>query len=418
MSSTLINFVPETRTETPQRTWWVKFIRSRILSAMSQLKHGRVTVQDELGTQTFGQSSHACSLAATITITNTQFYRIVSTRGVLGAGEAYVAGYWQCDDLTALIRILIVNESAFRDLNSGMARLGRWISQGWHAFRRNTITGSRRNIAAHYDLSNDFYSLWLDDSMTYSAARYETPETPLEAAQLAKLDMICRKLKLTPEDHLLEIGTGWGSCAIHAAKHYGCRVTTTTISAEQHKLAAERIETEGLSGRITLLNQDYRTLTGKFDKIVSIEMIEAVGHEYYDTYFSILNERLRSNGLALIQAITVADRYYETARAEVDYIKRYVFPGSCIPSIGAITQSMARTSDLMLTHLEDFGRDYARTLRDWRTQFFAHIDQVRALGYSDAFIRLWDYYLCYCEAGFEERSIGVAQILISKPKGA
>jgi cyclopropane-fatty-acyl-phospholipid synthase len=251
--------------------------------------------------------------------------------------------------------------------------------------------------------------------MMYSSAVFEYPGMPLEAASIAKLDRICRKLDLHPGDHVMEIGTGWGGFALHAAANYGCRVTTTTISRRQHELARERIAAAGLRNRVTLLLEDYRDLSGQYDKLVSIEMIEAVGHQYFDAYFRKCSELLKPEGTMLLQAITIADQRYESARDSVDFIKRYIFPGSCIPSVAAMSDSIARASDMRLIHLEDIGPHYATTLRLWRENLFANLDQVRALGYPDAFIRMWEFYLCYCEGGFSERVLGDVQMLLVKP---
>jgi cyclopropane-fatty-acyl-phospholipid synthase len=249
----------------------------------------------------------------------------------------------------------------------------------------------------------------------YSSAIFAQPNMPLEAAQLARLDHICRKLDLTPRDHLLEIGTGWGGMAIYAATHYGCRVTTTTISQEQYKLASERVRAAGLEERVTVLLKDYRDLDGQYDKLVSIEMIEAVGHDFYDTYFGKCAALLKDDGLMLLQAITIADQRYEAARKSVDFIQRYIFPGSCIPSITAMSDSITRASDLKLAHLEDIGPHYATTLRLWRENFLRNAEAVRALGYPESFLRMWEFYLCYCEGGFEERALGDVHMLLAKP---
>ena len=284
-----------------------------------------------------------------------------------------------------------------------------------HALRRNSRAGSRRNIAAHYDLGNDFFRLFLDETLMYSAATYEHPQQSLHDAQLARLDRICHRLELKPTDHLLEIGTGWGGLALHAARHFGCRVTTTTISREQWKLARERVCEAGLQDRIEVLCQDYRDLEGRYDKLVSIEMIEAIGHAYYDTYFARCSQLLKPEGAMLLQAITIPDQRYERARRSVDFIQRYIFPGSCIPSVAALTQSIARASDLRVFDLEDIGPHYATTLAHWRENFRANLSRVRALGYDDQFIRMWEYYLCYCEGGFAERALGDVLMLLVKP---
>jgi cyclopropane-fatty-acyl-phospholipid synthase len=287
--------------------------------------------------------------------------------------------------------------------------------RAWNALRLNTRGGSRRNIAAHYDLSNDFFELFLSPDLMYSSAVWAGADDTLEAASARKLDRICRKLDLQPRDRVIEIGTGWGGFALHAAKHYGCHVTTTTISREQHALAGKRIAAAGMSGRVTLLMDDYRDLRGQYDKLVSIEMVEAIGARYLDTYFGQLGRLLKSDGLALIQAITIEDHRYAQALKSVDFIKRYIFPGSFIPSINALVAAKTRSSDLALVELEDFGDSYARTLQAWRERYLAHLKQVRARGFDERFIRMWEFYLAYCEGGFRERSIGVAQLLLAKP---
>jgi cyclopropane-fatty-acyl-phospholipid synthase len=285
----------------------------------------------------------------------------------------------------------------------------------FHALKRNTRTGSRANIAAHYDLSNDFFALFLDETMTYSCGIFARPDTTLREASLEKIDRLCRKLRLSPRDHLLEIGTGWGALGIHAARAYGCRVTTTTISAEQHAFAKERIRAAGLADRITLLLQDYRELEGRFDKLVSVEMIEAVGHQYYDEFFRRCAALLQDDGLMALQAITIADQHYERARDSVDFIQRHIFPGCCIPSVTALSSAMTRASDLKLVQLEDIGPHYARTLASWRDTLRAHRDEAHALGFDDTFLRLWDFYFCYCEGGFAERRLGDVQMVLERP---
>jgi cyclopropane-fatty-acyl-phospholipid synthase len=285
----------------------------------------------------------------------------------------------------------------------------------FHFLNRNSRQGSARNISAHYDLGNELYRSMLDDTMAYSCGIFASPQSSLREASIAKFDAVCRKLALRPNDRLVEIGTGWGGLAIHAAQNYGCHVTTTTISQEQHDLAKEKIARLGLSDRITLLLEDYRDLKGRFDKAVSIEMIEAVGANYLDTYLRKCSSLLEDNGAMLLQAITIQDQFYESARKSVDYIQRFIFPGSFIPSVTAISQSLTRVTDLKISHLEDIGPHYARTLQLWRENFFANIATVRRLGYPESFVRLWEYYLCYCEGGFAERQLGDIQLLLTKP---
>ena len=300
-------------------------------------------------------------------------------------------------------------------MDTGVSALTRPLQKLVHLLNRNTHSGSRRNIAAHYDLGNEFYELWLDRKMMYSCAYFETPETSLEYASTAKLDRICRKLDLQATDSVIEIGTGWGGMAIHAAKNYGCHVTTTTISREQYEYANEAIRREGLEDRITLLFKDYRDLEGCFDKLVSIEMIEAVGHKYHDTFFRKCCDLLKPDGRMLLQAITITDQRYDDYKNGVDFINRYIFPGGCLTSVTDMARSMTNCTDMRVIHLEDIGPHYATTLRHWRGRFFAGIDKVRKMGYSDTFIRMWQYYLCYCESAFIERAIGDVQMLMVRP---
>jgi cyclopropane-fatty-acyl-phospholipid synthase len=383
---------------------------------LAGLAHGTLTLHDGDRTEHYGKHSARCPLAVTLNVLDPRFYSEIAFGGSIGAGEAYMQGYWRVDDLTALMRILLQNREVLDGMETGLARFAAPLQKALHWTARNTRGGSRRNIQAHYDLGNDFFQLFLDPTMMYSSAIFERPQMTLEEASITKLERICRKLDLKPGDRVIEIGAGWGGFAMHAARRYGCHVTTTTISPSQHALAHERIAAAGLSQQIDLLLTDYRDLTGQYDKLVSIEMIEAVGHHYYDTYFRQCSELLKPEGAMLLQAITIADQQYESAKNSVDFIQRYIFPGSCIPSVTAISDSLARVTDLRLTHLEDIGPHYATTLHMWHDNFNAQLDAVRALGYPEAFIRMWQFYLCYCEAGFIERVIGDAQLLLVKPQ--
>ena len=389
--------------------------RSLLLKQLTKLSDGEVILRDSGKQLKFGARTERCALSATITVENPQFYADAAFGGTTGAGEAYINGLWRCDDLTALVRIMVVNRPVMEDMEGGLATVSNWVRRAMHWINRNSKRGSARNIAAHYDLGNELYKLFLDDTMAYSCGIFETEESTLHEASVAKFDAACRKLALTPNDHLVEIGTGWGGLAIHAAERYGCKVTTTTISREQHDFAKEKIAARGLSDRITLLFEDYRDLKGRFDKLVSVEMIEAVGAKYLDTYFAKCSSLLKPNGAMLLQAITIQDQYYAESLKSVDFIQRYVFPGSFIPSVTAITDSVARVTDLKIFNLEDIGPHYARTLRLWRERFFANIAQVRKLGYPDSFSRLWEFYLCYCEGGYAERQLGNVQVLLTKP---
>jgi cyclopropane-fatty-acyl-phospholipid synthase len=311
--------------------------------------------------------------------------------------------------------LLVRNRDMLDGMENGLARLGGLAMRGWHAMRRNTLAGSRKNIAAHYDLGNNFFELFLSPDLMYSSAIWTDPDDTLEIASQRKLERICRKLDLKPTDRVVEIGTGWGGFAVYAAKNYGCHVTTTTISREQHALAAKRVADAGMGAHVALLLEDYRDLDGTYDKLVSIEMVEAIGAEYLETYFDKLGSLLKPDGLALVQAITIEDHRYAQALKSVDFIKRHVFPGSFIPSINALLAAKTRASDLGLVQLEDFGQSYALTLKAWRERFMSRLTQVRAQGFDERFIRMWEFYLAYCEGGFRERSIGVAHLLMAKP---
>ncbi|MBW8310873.1 MAG: cyclopropane-fatty-acyl-phospholipid synthase family protein [Rhizobium sp.] len=390
-----------------------RVLRKRLLATLDGLRGGQLVVRDALGTVVLGEAGGA--LRSELEILDPGFYRAAAASGSVGAGEAYMDGLWRCTDLVALVRLLVLNRDHLDAMETGLARAGGLALRGWHALRRNTRSGSRKNIAAHYDLGNELFKLFLDESMMYSSAVFADGNESLETAQWRKLERISRKLDLKPGDHLVEIGTGWGGMALHAARHHGCRVTTTTISKEQHGLAVERIAAAGLSDRVTVLLEDYRDLSGAYDKLVSIEMIEAIGHQYLETYLAKCASLLKPEGLALVQAITIEDHRYEQALHSVDFIKRFIFPGSFIPCVSAITRAAANASDLRLLNLEDIGPSYALTLRHWRQRFLDRLDEVRALGYDERFIRMWEFYLCYCEGGFLERSIGDVHLLLARP---
>ncbi|MDR9435940.1 MAG: cyclopropane-fatty-acyl-phospholipid synthase family protein [Thiohalophilus sp.] len=398
----------------PRRSRWLDRLAKRgVMDRLTQLQHGSLTLYEGDHQYHFGDTQ--AELKVSVSVKHPEFYSDLAFGGSIGAGEAYMRGSWQCSDLTRLVRLLLLNREVLDGMDDSLSRLRAPLYKAFHWLNRNTRQGSRQNIQAHYDLGNDFFRLFLDESMMYSCAIYENYDSSLAQASYAKLDRICQKLQLRPDDHVLEIGTGWGGFAIHAARHYGCRVTTTTLSREQYEYARARIEKLGLENRITLLLQDYRDLQGQYDKLVSIEMIEAIGHQYQNTYFAKCSDLLKPDGLMLLQAITIADQRYQAALRSVDFIQRYIFPGSFIPAISSMAASIARSGDMKITHLEDIGPHYARTLADWRTRFFDNLDQVKALGYPESFIRMWEFYLCYCEGGFIERAIGDVQILLSKP---
>jgi cyclopropane-fatty-acyl-phospholipid synthase len=412
MSESTVGF--ETAAETDRRPGRVdRWARRVVHQRLERIERGSLALVEAGCTRRFGDPE--ASLRATLFVRDPAFYRSVALRGVLGGAEAYMDGAWQADDLTAVVRILALERDAFAGLNAGWARLARPSLRLLHALRRNSRAGSRRNIAAHYDLGNEFFELFLDPTLTYSCGVFEREDASMEEASLAKYERVCRKLRLGPADHVLEIGTGWGGFALYAARRHGCRVTTTTISRRQVELARERVAASGLAGRVEVLFDDYRELRGRYDKLVSIEMIEAVGHEHFDDFFRVCSERLHRDGAMLLQAITVRDQDFEASTRSVEFIKRYVFPGGQCASVGAICDSVARATDMRLSHLEDLTPHYAETLRRWRSKMAANLDRVRALGLPGRFLRMWEFYLCYCEGGFQEREIGLVQALLEKP---
>jgi len=388
-------------------------LRRGVLRQLQALKHGQLVVFENGERMLFGTAGH--HLLGEIHLHDSAAWGLVASNGSIGAGEAFIHGYWTTPDLTAVIRVFVSNLDVLDAMEQGLARLGRPLVKGLHWLNRNTRKGSKKNIEAHYDLGNDLFEQFLDPTMMYSAAQFSRPDDTLEQAQLNKLERICQKLALTPDDHLLEIGTGWGSMALYAAQHYGCRVTTTTLSNEQFAYTRQRIDEAGLGDHVTLLLQDYRDLQGQFDKLVSIEMIEAVGHRFLPTYFQKCADLLTSKGVMLIQAITIREQRYEQAKRGVDFIQRYIFPGGALPSVQKMLQIVGKDTDMNLLHMEDFGLHYAKTLRLWHDNFRQAHGRLRELGYDEYFLRLWEFYLCYCEGGFLERTIGTAQLVFAKP---
>lgn len=389
-----------------------RFCRKAVLTRFSGLETGRLVIRDGDGEWVLGGEG---GIEARVDVHSGAFWRMLATGGSVGAGEAYVAGLWDSPDLVAVIRLLAANRSILDRMEQGSARLYGWLLRGVHRLARNTVPGSRRNISAHYDLGNEFFGKWLDRRMQYSSALYLSPTDTLDQAQENKLARIADKLALCSDDHLLEIGTGWGGLAVYMAERTGCRVTTTTISSEQYRHACERVRAAGLQDRVEVLMKDYRELDGSYDKIVSIEMIEAVGADFLETYLGVVRKRLAPDGLALIQAITIEDYRYENALRSVDFIKRYIFPGSFIPSTSAILAAMGRATDLGVIELFDFGDSYARTLRHWREGFDSSWDKLAGIGFDDAFRRRWRFYLAYCEGGFLERAISDVHLLMAAP---
>ena len=361
-----------------------------------------------------GAESH---LDAHIDVRHPAFWRVLWLQGTNGAAESYLRGHWSSPDLTAAIRYAVRNLTTVRrrPLEGSPLWPGQWLQGLRQWLHRNTPQGSRRNIAAHYDLGNEFFELFLDSRMMYSANLYPRADSSLEEAAAHRLDTICQQLELTSQDHLVEIGSGWGGFAAYAAKHYGCRVTTTTISAEQYRYAQRHMREEGVADRVTVLMEDYRRLRGRFDKLVSIEMIEAVGHQFLGKYLRKCADLLNDRGKMLIQAILIPDHRYRQALGEIDFIKRYVFPGGFLPSLAAICQHTSRLTELQIVAVQDITQHYVRTLQHWRENFLSRMQEVQAMGFDERFIRIWTYYLCYCEGAFNERGIGDFLISFAKP---
>lgn len=394
-------------------TWWTRRMSRAVASRLSRITMGCLELVDGPHHERFGVPGSEPS--ARITVLDPRFYSSIALRGAIGAGEAYMEGWFDADDLTDAIRVIALNRKALDHLDGGFANLVKPVFRLAHRLRGNDVTGSRRNIAAHYDLGNDFFALFLDPTLTYSSGIFATEGLSLEDGSNAKYERLCRKLDLSADDHLLEIGSGWGGMAIHAASRHGCRVTTTTISREQYAYTQERVRQAGLEDRIEVLCRDYRDLDGLYDKLVSIEMIEAVGAEHWDEYFRVCSERLRPDGLMAIQAISVRDQDLASSLESVDFIKKYIFPGGQLVSVTAITGSMARATDLRLAHYEDITDHYAETLRRWRARMGENIEAIRELGLGESFLAMWRYYLCYCEASFMERATHAFQAVFEKP---
>ena len=386
-----------------------KRIVFRLLAVM---QFGHIVIRDGEGLWTFGKPD---TLTAHITVRDARFYRKVAFGGSIGSGEAYVDHYWDVDDLVSLARIMVLNMDLADRMERGMGWLLQIFRLLGHAVNNNSRKGSKRNILAHYDLGNEMYRSFLDPTMMYSSAIYPDAASTLEEASRNKLDIICKKLDLQATDRVIEIGSGWGGFAMQAAGNYGCHVTTTTISDAQYAEAKSRIAAAGLTDRITLLKSDYRDLHGSFDKLVSIEMIEAVGRQYLPTFFKKCGELLTENGTMLLQAITIRDTKYDQYARSVDFIQRHIFPGGHVPSVTAMVNLLTEKTDMVVRSLEDFGFDYARTLRDWRWRFAKAFPSLREHGFDERFRRLWEYYLCYCEGGFQERSISVVHLVADRP---
>ncbi len=415
--------MPETLLSNEQTTTsyrpYNRFFETLVQRSLQGMNKGflRVTLPD--GRRwVFGEPG--TEVEASIVIRDPELFRQCVLFGDVGFGESFVDGHWETDQLTNVIRWMILNVEMNPSMSGSRRRLSpvNWlqsINRLLHTFRSNTRRGSRKNIRAHYDLSNEFFQLFLDPSMTYSAGLFERADESLERAQWRKYDRLCRKLQLKNTDHVLEIGCGWGGFALHAARHYGCRVTGITVSTEQLEYAKARVQNEGLSDQIEIRFQDYRSLQGSFDKIVSIEMLEAVGHEFLPVYFAKCHEVLKPHGLVGLQVITCQDSRYNELRQSVDWIQKHIFPGSLLPSVSALNAAVHKTGDMVLHHLEDLAPHYVKTLRTWRANLKTRAVDVRRLGFDERFERKWEYYFSYCEAAFAMRNIAVLQMVYTRP---
>ncbi len=394
-----------------------KLCRSILFKKFVDLKHGLFTVEDrtEESPKIFEFGDRSSSLKPKIVVKKSSFYSRTLFGGSIGNGESYVDGDWETQDLTDLVRLFVLNRDLLNAIDSGVGSLLQPVQKVFHGLRSNTIEGSRENIRSHYDIGNDFFKLFLDETMMYSSGIFESKQSTLKEASELKIKTLCEKLELRPTDHLVEIGTGWGSLAIYAAETYGCQVTTTTISTEQYNYAVEKVKEAGLENKITILFEDYRKLTGVYDKLVSVEMIEAVGLDFLDTYFEKCSSLLKPNGIMVLQAINIRDQYYENAKKSVDFIQRHIFPGTGIPSVHAMMNAITKKTDLILVDQKDFAEDYAQTLMSWAKNLHQNQDQITKLGYPDYLYRLWQYYFSYCEGGFRERAIGLSQMILTKP---
>jgi len=389
-----------------------RLARALVFKQLKKISIGYISIQEGANKFSFGKKGN---LSAHITVHDPRFYGALAFGGSIGVSEAFMQKFWSVNDLTKLIRIMAINQNAMDQLESLFNVFLKPILKCLHYLNQNSVKGSRINISKHYDLGNDFFSLFLDSTMMYSSAVFKNPQDSLYKGSINKLEMVCQGLELNAEDHVIEIGSGWGGFAIYAAQNYGCKVTTTTISKQQYLYVKQKIKDLKLTHKITVLLSDYRHLKGQFSKLVSIEMLEAVGYQYYDTYFEVCAHLLKPDGIAFIQTITSADQRYEKAKHSVDFIQRYIFPGSCIPSITALQNSITQSSDLKIYQIQDIGDHYARTLALWREAFLKRLSEVKALGFDDVFIRMWHFYLAYCEGGFKEKAISDIHLKLVKP---
>ncbi|KZN48081.1 SAM-dependent methyltransferase [Pseudoalteromonas luteoviolacea] len=395
-------------------SWTSKACKKLVLTALDQITWGHIKLIDSSQEYSFGVQS--CDQSVTINVLSQQMYSKFALGGSVGAGESYILGFWECSDLTKLIEIFVVNQDVLDKFEKKFALLSGLMNKVTHFKNRNTKAGSKKNIVAHYDLGNDLYGAFLSDEMLYSSAVYPTHDASLEDAQIHKLKQICEQVDLQAEDHVIEIGTGWGAFAIYAAQNYGCKVTTTTISEEQYAFVKEKIDTLGLQSQITLLKDDYRELTGRFDKLVSIEMIEAVGHDYLSGFFEKCSTLLKPNGVMLIQAITIACQRYQHYLKNSDFIQQYIFPGGCLPSVTEMSKQICNNTDMVVHSIKDIGLHYAKTLYDWRVRFNRAWPSINNQKFDQRFYRLWEFYLCYCEGGFKQRATSAVHLVARKPR--
>ncbi|AXB31098.1 MULTISPECIES: cyclopropane-fatty-acyl-phospholipid synthase family protein [Vibrio] len=401
-----------------------KAARGVLFQCLQKMEIGCLTVIESFKTETTERSERFSTpngeyngepVAATIEVKHPGFYSRILQGGSIAAGEAYMDGWWDSPDLTALMKLMALNMRALDKLEEQGSWLTKLLYKFSHWSNRNSQENSRKNIHAHYDLGNNLYEAFLDTNMLYSSALYNEADDSLEQAQINKMDRLCQQLELKASDHVIEIGTGWGAMAIYMAEQYGCQVTTTTISEEQHAYAEQKIKERGLEGKVTLLKEDYRNLKGTYDKLVSIEMIEAVGKQFLPSYIKKCESLLKSGGLMAIQAITIADQRYDYYSNNVDFIQKYIFPGGFLPSVTSLTQATTKYSDLVTRDLFDIGLDYAKTLNEWHHRFNQAESEVRSFGYDDRFVRMWRYYLSYCEGGFLARTISAVHMTFQRP---
>ncbi|MEZ7204246.1 class I SAM-dependent methyltransferase [Pseudoalteromonas sp. DY56-GL79] len=391
-----------------------RLYKKLVFGALNTLETGKVVLVEGDQKYCFGESE--TSLSVDIQVHSVQMYKLFALGGSVGAGESYILGHWSCSDLTKLIEIFVLNQAQLDAFENKFAFFSSIANKIKHLKNKNSKQGSKRNIVAHYDLGNDLYESFLSEEMLYSSAVYPSKEASLEEAQQHKLAAICERLDLQPTDKVVEIGTGWGAFAVYAAKNYGCHITTTTISEEQHAYVKALIEKEGLQQQITLLKRDYRELDGQYDKLVSIEMIEAVGHAYLSGFFAKCNDLLKPTGAMLIQAITIACQRYQHYLKQSDFIQQYIFPGGCLPSVSEMSKQIVNSTDMVVHELHDIGLHYARTLYDWRVRFEKAWPSLDSKRFDERFYRLWQFYLCYCEGAFKQRATSAVHLVARKPR--